>query len=194
MKLLLTSGGITNRSSEQALVELLGPPFPESKALCLPTASYAHPWCTPRNAYHRITGQSPARLVNLGWKSVGILELTALPSIGRKRWGQEADALLVDGGDALYLSHWMRESGLAGLLPSLKNLVWVCLSAGSMVMTPRVGQEFTGWPAPTGSDETLGFADFSIFPHLNSPQFPENTLSHAEKWAAGIRHRRCHHP
>jgi peptidase E len=71
---------------------------------------------------------------------VGVLELTALPSIGGERWVpwvREADVLLVDGGDATYLCHWMRQSGLADLLATLPETVWVGVSAGSMVMTPR---------------------------------------------------------
>jgi dipeptidase E len=119
---------------------------------------------------------------DLGWKSVGLLELTALPSIGAERWEpwvREADVLLVDGGDACYLSHWMRQSGLAALLPSLPNTVWVGVSAGSMVMTPRIGEDFVNW-------NTLGMVDFSIFPHLENEFMPENTLANAERWAAGI--------
>ena len=88
-----------------------------------------------------------------------MLELTALPSLDEERWVswvREADVLLVGGGDALYLCHWMRQSGLAELLPSLSDLVWVGLSAGSMVMTPRIGEDFVGWKAPTGSDEHAG--------------------------------------
>jgi dipeptidase E len=123
----------------------------------------------------------------LGWKSVGVLELTALPSIGRERWVpwvKEADVLLVDGGDATYLCHWMRESGLADLLPSLPETVWVGVSAGSMVMTPRIGPDFVEWTPPSGDDRTLGVVDFSIFPHLDV--FPLNTLANAERWAADI--------
>jgi dipeptidase E len=125
----------------------------------------------------------------LGWKSVGLLELTALPSIGAERWVpwvREADVLLVDGGDAVYLSHWMRESGLAELLPSLTETVWVGMSAGSMVMTPRIGADFMNWEPPAGGDTTLGVVDFSIFPHLDHPEMPDNTLPEAERWAAGL--------
>ena len=43
MKLLLTSGGVTNASIRGALVELLGKPIAESTALCIPTAQYGHP-------------------------------------------------------------------------------------------------------------------------------------------------------
>jgi dipeptidase E len=129
-------------------------------------------------------------MVELGWRSLGVLELTALPSIGRERWVpwvREADVLLVNGGDALYLCHWMRQSGLADLLPSLDKTLWVGLSAGSMVMTPRVGEDFVeSKPSITGDDSTLGVVDFSIFPHLDHPDLPENTMAAAERWAAGI--------
>jgi dipeptidase E len=123
---------------------------------------------------------------SMGWKSLGVLELTALPTIGAERWVpwvQEVDALLVDGGDATYLCHWIRESGLADLLPSLPDTVWVGVSAGSMVMTPRIGQAFVEWPSAP-DDRTLGLVGFSIFPHLDV--FADNTLTHAERWAAGI--------
>ena len=98
----------------------------------------------------------------------------------------EADVLLVGGGDALYLAHWMRQSGLADLLPSLPETVWAGLSAGSMVMTPRIGSDFVGWKPPTGGDEALGVVDFSIFPHVDHPDLPENTMAAAERWAAEI--------
>jgi len=124
----------------------------------------------------------------LGWKSVGVLELPALPSIGEERWVpwvRDADALLVDGGDATYLCHWLRESGLAELLPSLPETVWVGVSAGSMVMTPRIGDDFVEWPSAP-DDRTLGVVDFSIFPHLGHEMMPENTLAEAVRWAAEI--------
>jgi dipeptidase E len=189
MKLLLTSGGISNDSIQAALVELLGKPIAESSALCIPTAVYAIPGGA-HNAWRFISGQqSGAPMTALGWKSLGVLELTALPSIDRERWVsmvRETDVLLVEGGDALYLCRWMRESGLADLLPSLGDTVWAGLSAGSMVMTPRIGEEFVWGAMPAGGDETLGLVDFSIYPHLDNPHLPENTMANAEKWAAGI--------
>ena len=120
------------------------------------------------------------------WKSLGLLELSALPSIGKQRWVpwvREADVLLVDGGDATYLCHWMRESGLADLLPSLPETVWVGVSAGSMVMTPRIGTDFVKWPSAQ-DDTALGVVDFSIFPHLDV--FPTNTVAEAQRWAPEI--------
>jgi dipeptidase E len=189
MKLLLTSAGIRNPSIRDALVDLLGKPIGESNALCIPTASYGHPMAGPLRAWNFISGQeSRTPMCELGWKSLGVLELTALPSIDDELWVplvRETDVLLVNGGDALYLCHWMRESGLADLLPSL-DAVWAGLSGGSMVMTPRVGNDFVIWKPPGGGDEALGVVDFSIFPHVDNPDLPENTMAGAEGWAAGI--------
>ena len=190
LKLLLTSAGVTNASIRDALVDLLGKPIADSDALCIPTAQYGHPWVGPGvKAWQFISGHSDNPMVDLGWKSVGVLELTALPSIDEQHWVpkvREADVLLVAGGDALYLCHWMRESGLASLLPSLQDTVWVGLSAGSMVLTPRVGQDFVQWTPPEGGDSTLGLVEFSICPHLAPDGMPGNILSDAEQWAAGI--------
>jgi dipeptidase E len=189
VKLLLTSAGVLNASIRAALVDLLGKPIAESAALCIPTAGYGHPEGSPEGAWRFISGQSRLPMSGLGWKSVGVLELTALPSIGRDRWVpwvEAADVLLVTGGDAAYLAHWMRESGLADLLPSLRDTVWVGLSAGSMVLTPRVGPDFVEWPAPRGEDTTLGVVDFSIFPHLDGEGLTENTMAEAERWAAEL--------
>jgi dipeptidase E len=185
MKQLLTSAGINNSSIHNALVDLLGKPIAESSALCIPTASYA--MGGPASAWRIITGRASTPLCELGWKSLGVLELTALPSIDQEHWVplvQEADALLAAGGDATYLCYWMRQSGLADLLPSLPA-VWVGLSGGSMVMTPRIGADFVSW-SRADSDSALGVVDFAIFPHLDHERFPENSMACAEKWAAGI--------
>lgn len=186
MRLLLTSAGINNKSIHEALVGMLGKPISDSNALCIPTALYGHPWVGPGiNAWNFISGKSD-NMVGLGWKSVGVLELTALPSIDEDRWVplvRETDVLLVSGGDALYLYHWMLQSGLANLLPSL-HAVYVGMSAGSMVMAPKIGDFFVGWTPPNGGDETLGLVDFALFPHVDHEMLPHNTMANAEKWAA----------
>ena len=127
-------------------------------------------------------------MCELGWKSLGVLELTALPSIDEEQWVpmvQETDVLLVNGGDALYLCYWMRQSGLADLLPSLRA-VWVGLSGGSMVMAPNIGEDFVGWKPPSGGDEALGLVDFAMFPHLDHEDLPDNSMVNAEKWSASL--------
>jgi dipeptidase E len=191
VRLLLTSAGVKNASIQSALVDLLGRPIAECSALCIPTAMYGHPSLGPgERAWRFISGRSTEPMCELGWKSLGVLELTALPSIDAERWVptvRETDVLLVSGGDALYLCHWMRQSGFADLMPSLTETVYVGLSAGSMVMTPRIGEDFVGWkPQDGGDDSTLGVVDFSIFPHVDHEMMPENTMADAERWAAGL--------
>src|SRR5690554_4747223 len=106
--------------------------------------------CGPASVRGLVAGEPDWRhLTGLGWASLGVLELTALPMIGPDRWApwvRAADVLLVDGGDATYLCHWVRQSGLVDLLPSLTETVWVGVSAGSMVMAPRIGDYFVEWP------------------------------------------------
>ena len=189
MKFLLTSDGVTNPSIERALVELLGKPIAESTALGIPTASYAMKR-GPALAWNFIAGQEPRTpMIELGWKSIGLLELTALPSMDRDHWVptvRETDVLLVNGGDPMYLSYWMQKSGLAELLPTLQDTVYVGLSAGSMIMAPNIGEDFVGWRPPTGGDETLGLVGFAIFPHLYNPDLPDNIMANAETWAAKL--------
>jgi dipeptidase E len=191
MKFLLTSAGIKNTRIHNVLLDLLGKPIAECSALCISTASYAiGDGEGAMRAWSFISGREPETpMCELGWKSLGVLELTALPSLDQALWlpaVQAADVLLVNGGDPLYLCYWMRQSGVADLLPSLRA-VWVGLSAGSMIMSPKIGEEFVGWKPPTGGDDrTLGMVDFSIYPHLDNPELPANTLANAEKWAAGI--------
>ncbi len=190
MKLLLTSGGITNDSIRDALVGMLGKPIADSTALFVPTAQWGQPACSPQSVWNATTGGSPGRssLVGLGWKSIGVLELAVLPTLAEERWMpwiRDADVLLVDGGEAVYLAEWIERSGLAALLPELTDTVWVGVSAGSMALTPRIGREFCDWK-PDGPDRTLGLVDFSIFPHLDYPGWDENTLDAARRWATTI--------
>ena len=187
MRFLLTSAGIKNTSIHDALVDLLGKPIAESNALCIPTAIYANPGGAG-HAWRFISGRSTTPMCELGWKSLGVLELTALPSIDEEQWVplvKETDVLLANGGDALYLAHWMRQSGLVDLLPSLRA-VWVGLSGGSMVMAPNVGEEPIRWKPPGGGDRALGLVDFSIFPHVDHKDMPGNSMANAEQWATKL--------
>jgi dipeptidase E len=186
MKLLLTSAGVKNANIHAALLDLLGKPIANSSALCIPTALYGHQHGSPGGAWRFIAG-TETPMCELGWKSVGVLELTALPSIDRERWVRwvrEADAcwstaampcICVTGCDS------------QGLRTSWSQCTTRSGSAGSMVMTPRVGEHFVETKPPiTGDDLGLGIVDFSIFPHLEHPAFPENTMATAERWAAGL--------
>lgn len=211
MKLLLTSAGIGNASIRGALVELLGKPIEESSALIVPTAIYPFPG-GGRMAWRAICGKARSPLCELGWESLGVLELTALPSIDEEAWVpmvREADALLVYGGDVLFLCDWMRRSGLASLLPELRpEAVYVGVSAGSIAAAPTFGETYRD--PPRGSGETLGsedivfatpegeirrilvtarglgLVDFALIPHLDNEDHPDASLANAERWAARI--------
>ena len=193
MKLLLTSSGIRNPSIEDALVGLLGKPITESSALVVATAIYPFPE-GPSNAWRVFNGKAQGPFAEVGWKSLGVLELTALPSIKKESWVpllQETDALLVWGGHVMYLCYWMRQSGLADLLPSLSNLVYVGVSAGSIVMTPYNGDvEFNLNTIPSDSDVTregdrgLGLVDFTLRVHVDREGF--NTMADVEEYAATV--------
>lgn len=194
MKLLLTSSGVSNKSIENALVELLGKPIAESSALVSATGMHPFP-DGPRGAWRATNGGADSPFFSgLGWKSLGVLELTALPSIKRESWVpllEETDALLVWGGHVMYLCYWMRESGLAELLPSLDNMVYVGVSAGSIVTTPYNGDaEFNLEWLPEGSDvaregdRALGLIDFTVRVHVDREGF--NTSADVEEYASGI--------
>jgi len=210
MRLLLTSAGIKNTSIHNALVELLGKPIAESSALVIPTAIYPFPGGSV-GAYRFISGSAPSPMCGLGWKSLGVLELTALPSIDDDAWVptvQETDALLVWGGDPLYLSYWMRQSGLADLLPSLREIVYVGVSAGSMAATASFGETYPDPPKGSGEALTsedivfatpqgdigrilvtaqgMGLVDFALIPHLDHEDHPDASLANAEQWAARL--------
>ena len=188
MKLLLTSAGIKNARIHDALVELLGKPIAECNALCIPTAIY--PFSVgPAMAYRFITGATANPLCELGWRSLGVLELTALPSIDREVWVplvREADALLVFGGDVWYLRRWMRESGLADLLPSLRETVYVGVSAGSMVTAPTFGETYDDPERPFVIDTGLGLVDFALLPHLDHERHPESSTAKVGTMAAEV--------
>ena len=189
MRLLLTSGGITNVSIRKVLVDLLGKPIAESSALYIPTAAYAMPGGAGM-AWKLISGRALSPLCELGWRSLGVLELTVLPSIDQELWVplvKQTDALLVGGGDPLFLCEWMRRSGLAQLFPLLEDVVYVGVSGGSLVMGPNVGEEFVFSNRPIGGDEALGLVNFSMFPHVDNERLlPDHSMANAERWAARL--------
>jgi dipeptidase E len=188
MKLLLTSAGISNKSIHNALVDLLGKPIAECSALFIPTAIYAIEGGADLSR-KVICGELGDPFCNMGWKSWGLLELTALPSIKQELWIsslQKTDALLVGGGDCQYLCYWMQQSGLSTLLPEiLHKTVYVGLSAGSMIMT-RFGTTYNNHTLPAETNKSLGLVNLAIHPHLNHEWFPENALSNIEKLASTI--------
>ena len=211
MNCLLTSSGVRNKSIHDALVDLLGKPIAESNALFIPTAIYPFPGGAAM-AWEAICGNKSSSLCQLGWKSLGVLELTALPSIDKKAWVpsvENTDALLFWGGDPLYLSYWMRQSGLTDLMRSLRReVVYVGVSAGSMAASSSFGETFRNPPNFSGRGFTsqeikfatpggeisrtfvtilgAGLVDFALIPHLDHEDHPDASMANAEKWAARL--------
>jgi dipeptidase E len=209
MKLLLTSSGIANTSIHDALLGLLGKPIEESSALVIPTAIYPFPGGAG-HAWEAISGKSKSPFAGLGWKSLGVLELSVLPSIDEECWLpaiRETDALLVWGGDPVFLSYWMRRSGLADVFPSLpREMVYVGVSAGSIAATSTFAETYPEARHGSGEElsteevvfdtpagglrmilvkaEGLGLVDFAIIPHVDSRD-PQD-VAIAEQWAARI--------
>ncbi len=195
MKMLLTSSGITNVSIREALVGLLGKPLEESSALYVPTGIY--PFSVgPQHAYMVISGKHQSHLCDQGWKSMGVFELTALPSLRDDSWKpviEQTDVLIVGGGHPAFITYWMRKSGLADMLPTLDNLVYLGVSAGAITVTPvNTDAESNLTTLPEGSDiardidRCLGIVDFAIYPHLNHPEMTDATLENIERWASRI--------
>src|SRR5436190_9533488 len=211
MRALLTSAGIKNSSIHDALVDLLDKPIAESNALFIPTAIYPFPG-GPGMAWRAISGKSSSPLAELGWKSLGLLELSVLPSIEEATWVrtvQDADALLVWGGDPLFLANWMRRSGLTRVLPTLRSeAVYVGVSAGSIAAASTFVETYTEPPrgndGPLKSEDIIfatrngdvhrtlvtgqgaGLVDFAVIPHLEHADHPDASFANAEKWAARI--------
>ena len=94
--------------------------------------------------------------------------------------------MLVFGGDVAYLTRWMRESGLADLLPALRNTVYVGVSAGSMVTAPVFGETYDDPERPFVIESGLGLVDFALLPHLDHENHPESTTAKVARMAAEV--------
>jgi len=206
MNALLTSSGIKNPSIHDALVDLLGKPIADANALVIPTAIYPFPGGAV-GAWRAISGASRSPLCDLAWRSLGVLELSVLPSIAESAWVpavRDADALLFWGGDPLFLANWMRRSGLTALLPTLRA-VYVGVSAGSIAAAATFVETYTAPPLgleqPLASEPIVfeggverllvtaqgaGLVDFAVIPHYAHPDHPDASPTNAETWASRI--------
>ena len=189
LKLLLTSGGVTNPSIHSALVQLLGKPIAECHALCVPTAQWGHPMCGPASVRGFVAAE-PASVTCPAWAGRRSASSSSphcppsAPSAGCR-------------GSARPTCCWSTAATRRTCATGCASPGWpTCcrrcptrsgsgVSAGSMVMTPRIGADFVEWPSAP-DDRTLGVVDFSIFPHLNA--FPDEHPG--RRGAVGGRHRR----
>ncbi len=197
MKLLLTSSGITNPSIHGALVALLAKPVADASALVITTGMYPF---TGGVTYAR-----PVPYSELGWKSLGTLELSVLPSLDRAAWQPvvaAADAILVWGGDPLFIAHWMNASGLTEALSP--RTVYVGTSAGSMVASKTIGETYSHPRHAAGATISsepivfpegdiartfvlargMGWVDFAVIPHYGAANHPDASPANARLWAS----------
>lgn len=171
MKLLLTSGGLTNKSISKALFELVGKKPEDTSLVFIPTAS---------NIVTEEKDWFINDLINVrnqNFKSINITDISAVPENIWRPQMENADVLFFEGGDTYHLMEWMNKSGLSKLLPELlKTKVYVGVSAGSMVTNPdldvRLSQVIYGEDFEKTTMAGLNFVDFYFLPHLNSPDFP----------------------
>lgn len=172
MKFLLTSGGITNKSIEKAMIELVGKPIAETSILFVPTAANTIPgdksWLI----------KNIQQLQNKGYKFVDVLDIAGISqNIWQPRF-EAVDLIYFGGGDVQYLVKEMRGCGLDTMLPELlKTRVYMGISAGSMAVAqllPSALMEklYDDDPAEAGPQTIpLGYVDCLFVPHFNSKDF-----------------------
>jgi len=179
------------------LVELLGKPFDEAKAVAIPTAIYGLD-NGPSGAWQTL------EQLNAGWKEYGVIELTALPSLPKELWLsnlEQADVIIVGGGNNFYLSYWMQEAEMFDILPELlsdNRKVFLGVSAGGGILTKsfnvdrekleREGVYYDdeyGETGPPGasSAKTMELVSFTQRPHMNADYFPAASEANMEEWA-----------
>jgi len=177
MKLLLTSAGFSNDSITNALLELTGKPFSELNLAFIPTAANIEAG-DKTNWFIR----DLIRLRDLKFKSIDIVDISAVPKEMWQSRLQDTDIFYVEGGNTAYLMYWMTKSGLSDMLPEmLKTKIYVGVSAGSMVvcndLALNMSEELYGEVSDERQkNEGMRLVDFSIIPHLNSPHFPNVSI------------------
>ncbi len=188
MKLLLTSAGLRNKSIANALKELAGKNFDKLNLVVIPTAMNIEEG--DKDWYIDDLANSK----KLGFKSIDIVDISA---VERNIWEprlKEADVLMFGGGNTFYLMDWVRKSGLKDILPEmLKEKVYVGISAGSMITSHSLDlsdSENLYDEAETEEEKNnkaLGYVNIHIRPHFNSPYFPKLRSENIKELAKGVK-------
>ncbi len=168
MKLLLTSAGLANASIIKALEELMGKPAKGVPLVFIPTAANVEP------------GDKSWMIDDLNnFTKAGFeVDIVDISAITKDMWLprlQEATVLFFGGGSTFHLMHWVQQSGLQEILPSLlETKVYAGISAGSCIAGPTIYnsvQNLFGEQYKLKVDKGLGLVNFQFIPHLNSPYF-----------------------
>lgn len=186
MKLLLTSGGIANKSIIDALFDLVGKKLEDTSLVYIPTAS---------NAEKGDKTWLINDLINLKKQNFKSIDIADISAVEEKIWRpklEEADIIYFEGGDTYHLMKWIKGSGLASLLPELlKTKVYVGVSAGSMVTSKDLVLKISQIVYEEDLDKTeempgLNFVDFYFLPHLNSTYFKKVRENFIKENAKGM--------
>jgi dipeptidase E len=186
MKLLLTSNGLSNKSIENALEELVGKPRKETKIAFIPTAGF--PVDDVNNESRDWLADDIYRIKEF----CGYFDIVSLADLTREEIVKRleyVDVIFVGGGNTFYLSYMMEKSGLFEELPKLlETRVYAGISAGSMITTEsiRTASQAINNPNAFYDDEynefgpegrsakvSLKFVPFVVRPHYGSKFFPK---------------------
>ena len=187
MKLLLTSSGLTSKSIENALFDLIGKKPKEISLVFVPTAS---------NVEKGDKGWLIDDLVNLKKQNFKSIEITDISAVDKKIWFpkmEEADVLFFEGGNTYHLMEWVNKSGLKEILPELlKTRIYVGVSAGSMITNKDLALKLSQIIYEEDLDKKenmlgLNFVDFYFLPHLNSKWFPKMREDNIKRATEGMK-------
>ena len=183
MRLLLTSNGISNKSIAKSFRKLLDKPFVKAKLVFIPTAA-------------NISSEDKQWLINdlnncarLGFKKINILNIDATPQ--EKIWRpqvEEADAILIGGGNTFYLMHWLKKVwACGGVTEIVEEKVYVGISAGSIATGPNLSLLKLYYGETGQNEESLKLVNFHFRSHFNSPDFPKARTKYLTKLAKQLK-------
>lgn len=162
MKLLLTSGGLTNNILKKEFLKLVGRPASEISIAFITTASKAE----KDTSYVEVDIDAI--------KSIGVYKISRVDiSDQTEKWQnvlQDCDVIWIEGGNTFYLLAELRKSSLDKSLKNyLGDKVFVGVSAGSIIVTPTIAVAEVE-PADTNGIgikdlSSLNWVDFEISPH-----------------------------
>lgn len=171
MKLVLTSCGITNKSIENELKNIIGKDFKGLKMIFCTTASNyeggeMNEWLIENIEYFK----------NLGFK-IDVCDINGINIenfLPRFEW---ADVLYFEGGNTQWLRNSIKNSKLEEhLIKLLETRIWIGASAGSCVLCPTIYNSCQDLFDENIKDfpiDGLGLVDFQFIPHLNNEKFPK---------------------
>jgi dipeptidase E len=168
MKLLLTSGGISNRAIAKALYEFVGKDTNGIKVGYVPIAANVEPgnkdWII----------KDFLNFWRYGYNNIDIIDPSAA-GVGWQGRLAEVDVVMLSGGNTFHLLDQARQTGFDDWLKeNLQNKVYVGSSASSILLGQTIElaggiDEYGDENLPGLTDLTgLGLVDFEVAPHVPS--------------------------